>query len=491
MPRGKAIMVQGTGSHVGKSVLVTALCRIFRQDGYRVAPFKSQNMANNAAVCACGGEIGRAQAEQAAACGLDPVAAMNPVLLKPCSDVGSQVVVMGRPVATMTAKEYQGYKLSLLPIVQSALNEMLAAYDIVVIEGAGSPAEINLRAHDIVNMRTAAMADAPVILVGDIDKGGVFAQLLGTFELLEPDEQARVCGLLINKFRGDSEILAPGLTFIAQRLKRPVLGVVPYLHDLRIAEEDTPRLEASRRRERSRGVRIDVIRHARMANFTDFDALGDSVRYISQPPAEMPDAVILPGTKSTAADLQLLRQRGFDRWLHAAREAGVEIVGICGGFQMLGRAVLDPDHVESSQEHVAGLGLLECSTVFNRDKETARVSGVHLASGIGVAGYEIHMGCTQGAAGAPPLFRIHQRHAMAAEGFDGLASPDGRVWGTYLHGLFDNEAFCRWWLGRLRPDLEPAECAPPAAEQHNRFDTLASAVRNSIDVAQLYRIIGI
>jgi len=368
--------------------------------------------------------------------------------------------------------------------------ELLADHDIVVIEGAGSPAEINLKAHDIVNMRTAALADAPVILVGDIDKGGVFAQLLGTFELLEPHEQARVRGLIINKFRGDLEILAPGLTFIEERLARRVLGVVPYLHDLRIAEEDTPRAEPQRRDLR-RGLRIDVIRHARMANFTDFDALGDAVRYVDRPPAEMPDAVILPGTKSTATDLQLLRERGFDRWLHEARGAGVEIVGICGGYQMLGRAVLDPDHVESAVEHVPGLGLLECSTVFQRTKETARVRGVHLASGAAVEAYEIHMGCTQGPADARPLFRLHERHGLPADGYDGLAAPDGRVWGTYLHGLFDNDAFRRWWLARLRPDLAPPEAEPPAGARKNRFDLLASAVREAIDVAELYRIVGI
>lgn len=487
MPRAKAIMVQGTGSHVGKSVLATALCRIFHQDGYRVAPFKSQNMANNAAVCAGGGEIGRAQAEQAAACELEPLAAMNPILLKPSSDTGAQVVVMGRPVATMTARQYQGYKLSLLPVVQQALEQMLADNDIVVIEGAGSPAEINLKAHDIVNMRTAAMAEAPVLLVGDIDKGGVFAQLLGTFELLEPHERERVRGLIINKFRGDMDILAPGIDFIEERLGRPVLGVVPYLHELRIAEEDTPRECCAPRTPRA-GVRIDVIRHSRLSNFTDFDTLGNAVRYIDEPPAEMPDAVILPGTKSTAADLELLRRRGFDRWLLAARKAGVEIVGICGGFQMLGRAVLDPDHVESPVEHVAGLGLLECSTVFQRTKETARVRGVHLASGANIDAYEIHMGCTQGPAGSRPLFRITERHGMAAEGYDGLASADGRVWGTYLHGLFDNEAFRRSWLARLRPDVPLTRCEHATT---NRFDHLAAAVREAIDVAELYRIIGI
>lgn len=493
MPRAKAIMVQGTGSHVGKSVLAAALCRIFRQDGYRVAPFKSQNMANNAAVCACGGEIGRAQAEQAAACDLEPLAAMNPILLKPSSDIGSQVVVMGRPVATMTAKEYQGYKLSLLPVVEQALEQVLATSDIVVIEGAGSPAEINLKAHDIVNMRIAALADAPVLLVGNIDTGGVFAQLLGTFELLEPDEQARVCGLIINKFRGDPDILAPGITFLEKRLSRPVLGVIPYLHDLEIAEEDTLR-ERPNRRDQRRGVRIDVIRHSRLSNFTDFDPLREAVRYIDRPPERMPDAVILPGTKSTAADLQQLRERGLDRWLLAARAAGVEIVGICGGFQMLGRSVLDPDHVESAQECVPGLGLLECSTVFGRSKETARVRGIHLASGAEIEAYEIHMGCTQGAAGAPPLFRVCERHGIAAEGYDGLASPDGRVWGTYFHGLFDNHAFRRWWLKRLRPDLELVETqhgAEPRLDEVNRFDQLASKVRKAIDVGQLYRILGL
>ncbi len=484
MPRGKAIMVQGTGSHVGKSVLTTALCRIFRQDGYRVAPFKTQNMSNNAAVCLDGGEIGRAQAEQAAACGLEPTTAMNPILLKPCTDVGSQVVVMGRATVTMNAKEYQAHKLSLIPLVQQTIDALLEEYEIVVIEGAGSPAEINLKPYDIVNMRTAAMAGAPVILVGDIDKGGVFAQLLGTFELLDRDEQSRVKAFIINKFRGDLDILTPGLDFLKERLGRPVLGVIPYLKDLRIAEEDSLAEVRPAAAPHNGSLRIDVIRHPRISNFTDFDALGALVRYVTEPPADLPHAIVLPGTKNTAADLQHLRRQGFEPWLRRAYDAGVEIVGICGGFQMLGRTILDPQHVESSQDVVEGLGFLECSTVFQSCKETARVEGVHIASGAKIEAYEIHMGCTQGIAGTLPLFKVRQRHGMPAEGYDGVAAPNGRVWGTYLHGLFESEGFRRWWLERLRPGT-----ALPKIPTENRFDALADAVRKSIDVDSLYRIV--
>lgn len=515
MPRGKAIMVQGTGSHVGKSLLATALCRILRQDGYRVAPFKAQNMSNNAAVCADGGEIGRAQAEQAAACGIEPTTAMNPILLKPCTDTGSQVVVMGRATATLTAKEYQVHKVSLLPKVQAAIDSLLEDNEVVVIEGAGSPAEINLKQHDLVNMRTAAMADAAVLLVGDIDKGGVFAQLVGTFELLDDDERRRVRGLIINKFRGDLDILRPGLDFIEKRLERPVLGVVPYLHRLRIAEEDTIPEELLRRSPRA--LRIDVIRHPRIANFTDFDALGDTVRYVSEPPDDLPDAVIVPGTKSTVADLRHLREAGFEAWIRGAQQAGVEIVGICGGFQMLGRTIVDPHHAESQEDAFDGLGLLDCHTVFQTVKETARVKGVHVASGAAIEGYEIHAGCTQGNPGPRPLFRITERHGMAAEGYDGVASPDGRVWGTYLHGVFDGDGFRRWWLERLQARVcndnsvgnailgfprhtdgsavagsRNATVSVPYRKRVNdedRFDRLAAAVRQAIDVDHLYRII--
>ncbi|HVA47085.1 MAG TPA: cobyric acid synthase [Pirellulales bacterium] len=517
MPRGKAIMVQGTGSHVGKSVLATALCRILRQDGHHVAPFKAQNMSNNAAVCLDGGEIGRAQAEQAAACGLEPTTAMNPILLKPCSDVGSQVVVMGRATGTMNAKEYQAHKMSLLPQVRGAIESLLAEYEVVVIEGAGSPVEVNLKQHDLVNMRTAELADAAVLLVGDIDKGGVFAQLVGTWELLDEDERRRVRGLIINKFRGDIDILSPGLEFLQQRLNRPVLGVVPYLRDLRIAQEDTiPEERLTRANEKRQSLRIDVIRHPRIANFNDFDALGDAIRYVSEPPADLPDAIILPGTKSTIADLRHLRERGFEPWLRAAREANVEIVGICGGFQMLGRSVLDPGHAESNEERTEGLGFLDCSTIFQPVKETARVEGVHVESGTAVEGYEIHLGCTQGNPGPRPLFHISRRHGIPAEGYDGVASADGRVWGTYLHGVFDNDGFRQWWLERLAArgrevSVGNALCGVPwptdgpstatlrnategvpyrnGATHGDRFDALAAAVRKAIDVEQLYRII--
>ena len=483
MPRGKAIMIQGTGSHVGKSVLTTAICRILRQDGYRVAPFKSQNMANNAAVCADGGEIGRAQAVQAEACGIEPTTAMNPILLKPSSDVGSQVVVLGKPTRHMTAKEYQAHKLSLLPLVQQSLDSLMEAYEVVVIEGAGSPAEINLKAFDIVNMRMAAMADAAVILVGDIDRGGVFAQLVGTFELLDDSERARIRGLIINKFRGDIDILTPGISYLEERLRKPVLGVVPYLKDMQIAEEDTVpdnRIDCPIKST----LRIDVIHHPRIANFTDFDVFGDAVRYVTRPPSDFPDAIILPGTKSTVADLHALRERGFEPWLKNARAAGVEIVGICGGFQMLGRAILDPQHVESSVESIAGLGFLNTTTIFHEEKQTARIRGIHIASGYEVAGYEIHMGCMQGNPQTNPVFGISERHSMRVEDYDGLQSSDGRAWGTYIHGVFDSLDFMNWWLERVKPGS--------SRQNHrveNRFDAVANAVRNSINVAQLHRII--
>ena len=281
-----------------------------------------------------------------------------------------------------------------------------------------------------------------------------------------------------------------------QRLGRPVLGVVPYLRDLRIADEDSVSLEhlgepgasatGASPTSRHRTVKIDVIRHSRIANFNDFDALGAAVRYIDAPPDDLPDAVILPGTKSTVADLAELRARGLDRWLRRAHDAGVEIVGICGGYQMLGRTILDPDHVESDQDCVEGLGLLDCATVFQRDKATARVEGVHVASGASIAAYEIHLGCTQLPAESSPLFRITERYGMACEGYDGLANSDGSVWGTYLHGVFDNAEFRRWWLNRLRPGIE-METASPA----DRFDTLAAAVREHVNVAELYRILNL
>ncbi|HEV3027966.1 MAG TPA: cobyric acid synthase, partial [Planctomycetota bacterium] len=415
-------MIQGTASGVGKSTLVAALCRIFRQDGLRVAPFKAQNMANNAHVCRDGGEIGRSSAVQAHACGLEPTVDMNPVLLKPSTDSAAQVVVMGRPVKNMTAREYQEFKPTLLSMIRGCIFRLQRDHDLVVIEGAGSPAEVNLRESDIVNMRTAEIADAPVLLVGDIDVGGVFAQIVGTMHLLLETERARVRGLIINKFRGDLEILRPGLKFLEGETGLPVLGVVPHFRHIHIPEEDAVPAEKIGGQAPADRIRIDVVLQPRMSNFTDFDALEAEpdvhLRYIERPEDHVPDALVLPGTKSTIADLRRLKEAGFAGHVSRCLEGGATIVGICGGFQMLGMQIRDPLHVESAASCEDGLGLLPAVTVFEENKITAQVAGVHLGSGTEVQGYEIHMGRTEGTTTAP-LFRITRRAGQSVTEFDG------------------------------------------------------------------------
>ncbi len=492
---GRTLMIQGTGSHVGKTVLVTALCRIFRQDGLRVAPFKAQNMSNNAFVCRDGGEIARAQALQAVACGEEPAVEMNPVLLKPCTDTGSQVIVRGRPTGTMNAKEYQAFKLSLIPMVRESLARLRDEHDLVVIEGAGSPAEINLRDRDIANMRTAALADAPVILVGDIDFGGVFAQLIGTMHLLQPEERARIRGFVINKFRGDPDILRPGIEFVERETGRQVLGVLPFFRDIRLSEEDTippARLGGAAPAEK---ILIDVIKLPRIANFTDFDALDAEpdvhVNYLERPDGRIPDALILPGTKSTIPDLKHLKASGFPTYIDRCLRHGAVVVGICGGFQMLGARIFDPSHVESSAEVEDGLGLLPAITFMQETKETAQVRGVHLESGIEVAGYEIHMGCTQEDAGVAPLIQITERFGMPADDHDGLSASGDRVWGTYLHGLFDSPEFRRYFINRLRAARGWAAGASSSGpDPEAEIDKLARIARAHLDVRALYRIVG-
>lgn len=491
---GLTLMVQGTGSHVGKSLLVSALCRIFTQDGLRVAPFKAQNMANNTYVCRNGGEIGRAQAVQAMACGVEPAIEMNPVLLKPCTDVGSQVIVQGRVVRTMNAREYQAFKPSLIPTIRKCLDHLRAEYDVVVIEGAGSPAEINLRESDIVNMKTAALADSPVILVGNIDWGGVFAQLIGTMQLLRDEERIRVRGFVINKFRGDLEILKPGLEYLERETARKVLGVLPYFRGIRIAEEDTVPLEKLETRARNGKILIDVLKHPRISNFTDFDALEAepdvSLRYVERPDDVIPDAFILPGTKSSIADLRHLKSTGFTPHIARCWERGTTIVGICGGFQMLGARIFDPHHVESTADVEEGLGLLPSITMFCERKETAQVRAIHIESGTEVDGYEIHMGCTQGNQAFQPLFRIVERFGIPSEGYDGMAASEGRVWGTYLHGLFDSDGFRRTFVDKLRTarGLGPLE-APSPVRPISELDKLADLVRSHLTMEHLYKIL--
>jgi len=504
----KAIMLQGTSSHVGKSVLATALCRIFRQDGDNVVPFKAQNMALNSYVTKTGGEMGRAQVAQAEAAGLEPAVEMNPVLLKPTGNASSQVVVLGRPIGNMSAGQYRaGYSRELLGFVERSLRALQAAYDIVVIEGAGSPAEINLKANDIVNMRTAKLAPAPVLLIADIDRGGALASVVGTLELLPPDERDLVKGIIINKFRGDIALLRPAVDFLAARTGKPVVGVIPHLEDLGIDDEDSVSLDDKNGRRAGEGdLDIAVLRLPKISNFTDFAALaaepGVAVRYVGGGEAlGRPDLVIIPGSKNTTEDLLWLRAQGFDRDILRLAAAGTPVIGICGGYQMLGREIRDPDHTESAHDRVAGLGLLDCVTTFAADKITHQVTAAcdslpFLGLGFtadGLTGYEIHMGRSEFSGPVSPAFTVTARSGAAIRAADGAVRADGLVMGTYLHGIFDNDGLRRAVIGALRARRG---LAPVAAEiaagrrKEERYDRLAAHVRAHLDMDLVYRILG-
>ncbi len=532
----KKIMIQGTMSNSGKSFLAAALCRIFRQDGYRTVPFKSQNMALNSYITDDGLEIGRAQAMQAEAAGIRPTAEMNPILLKPTSQMGSQVIVMGEVYGNMKAMDYYRRKPEFIPVIKDAFAKLEEQYDVIVLEGAGSPAEINLREHDIVNMGMAELADAPVLLVGDIDRGGVFASLYGTVSLLEPEEQSRIKGLVINKFRGDVEILKPGLRMIEERLGIPVVGVIP-MEQIDIDDEDSlsERLGSSAWAGHSEdGVQmqsvldIAVIRLPHISNFTDFNALeqipGVAVRYVDRTGhLGIPDLLILPGTKNTIADLEWLRQSGLEPALiRLVEEKRVPIIGICGGFQMLGRELSDPDGVEVEPgSRMRGMGLLAAETVFARQKTRTRIQGRAeqafgiFADGAGeaVEGYEIHMGETCAAspvkegkaaisdtdgAGEGGLLEgnrtVHPAVRLADGRMDGLVRSDGLVFGTYLHGILDNEVWTHRILARLAAGKggsleQPAESRREYKER--QYDKLAELVRRSLDMEEIYRIMGL
>lgn len=495
-------MIQGTASSVGKSIMVAALCRIFRQDGYRAAPFKAQNMALNSFVTAEGGEIGRAQAVQAEAAGIAPSVDMNPVLLKPTTDTGCQVIVMGKVARTISARDYYHYTPSLLGTVACALSRLRSAYDIVVIEGAGSPAEINLKDREIVNMRIAKMADAPVLLIGDIDRGGVFASLVGTLELLAEDERDRVKGLIINKFRGDLNLLKPGLEFLVKRTGKPVLGVVPYFRDIRIAQEDSVYLDEREESPATGDLDIAVIRLPHISNYDDFDPLeeeGCRVRYIARRgDLGKPHLIILPGTKSTVNDLNYLWQSGLAEAILQQAGAGTPIVGICGGYQMLGQRILDLQGVESAEAEVTGLGLLQVKTDFAPEKSTrqarARVlSDFGLLSGTKgqeLIGYEIHMGQTR-CEEEINAFQIYETPQGAADYFDGTLNNQGTVLGTYLHGLFHNADFRQAFLNSLRRRWGlPERTSSTAADKERQYDKLAAVVRRSLNMDEIYRIVG-
>jgi adenosylcobyric acid synthase len=492
-------MIQGTSSSVGKSLLVTALCRLFARRGVRVAPFKAQNMSNNAAVCADGAEIGRSQAVQAAAAGIAPTAEMNPILLKPEGGSRTQVIAMGRARRTVAAREYAQYKDELWPLVTSALDRLRAMYDLVVIEGAGSPVELNLRTRDLVNMAVARYAQAPVLLVGDIACGGIFAQLLGTFWLFTPEEQALVQGLVVNKFRGDVAFFHDGVRILEERSAVPVLGVIPFVPDLRLPEEDAATLDTPVTPVQLEPGSIDiaVIRLPHIANFDDFAPLaaeqGVTVRYVSSPATlGQPHAVILPGTKSTVADLLWLREQGLDQAIQRLAQTGT-VVGICGGYQMLGRRIKDPLGVESALPDIAGLALLPVETVFEPSKATYQAEA-RVLSGPGwlaalhdqtIQGYEIHMGRTMS---QQPWLEIVQRNGTRLAVADGTVAATGRVWGCYLHGLFANESLRRAWLTSLGWRGDP-EHANAGLHIQAVLDTVASHVEANLDMRRLESII--
>ncbi len=499
-------MIQGTASTVGKSVLVAALCRIFHENGFSVAPFKAQNMSNNSYVTPDGGEIGRAQAMQADAAGVESVVEMNPVLLKTEADSRSQVVLLGRPYLSISANEYYQLTDELWPGITRSLDTLRAKHDIVVMEGAGSPAEVNLRHGDIVNMRVACYSDAPVLLVGDIDRGGVFASLLGTLWLLKPKERELVRGLVINKFRGDRSLLEPGLGFLEKKSGVPVIGVVPYFQDIRLPEEDAVALEQRQPDRNDAWINIAVIRLPHISNFDDFDPLKEQERvnlhYVNAPEQiDGADLVILPGTKTTIADLDWLVSRGLDKKILQLYKHGAFIVGICGGYQMLGERILDPQGVESASPEKAGLGLLPVTTVFSTHKETHRIRGVVQAQngllkevqGISFEGYEIHMGGTDN----PPdsaAFCIKERSGQPCtwQEVDGCISPDGRVLGTYIHGLFHNQELCHGILkvmvGTKGGSLD---FSGQSIDRKNEFKKLAALVRSSLDMDLVYRVSGL
>ncbi len=495
----KTLMIQGTASSVGKSTITAGLCRIFYQDGFRVAPFKAQNMALNSFVTKEGGEIGRAQAVQAEAAGIEPSIYMNPVLLKPEAETGTQVVVLGKVARKIEASQYYNYTPYLSKIIQDSLNKLRTAYDIVVIEGAGSPAEINLRGKEIANMRVAKMANAPVLLVGDIDRGGIFASLVGTLELLTKQERTLIKGFIVNKFRGNLKLLKPGLDSLEKRTGKPVIGVIPYFRDISIAQEDSVYLEERRAGSTNGNPDVAVIRLPHISNYDDFDPLEEqhcTVRYITRAfELGNPDLIILPGSKSTIADLIYLWEQGLAQAIIERAKSGTPVIGICGGYQMLGLEINDPDKIESRHCSILGLGLLDSTTIFNQEKTTTQVEARVIADwglleglkDIKVIGYEIHMGQTRNW-NCPPVFQVMETPQGKAGYFDGAVSSNGLVFGTYIHGLFHNTDFVHRLLNKLRQlrGLPTTSIRPVNRQQ--AYDKLAEIIRQNLDMSQVYNI---
>ncbi len=517
--QARSLMVLGTASHVGKSILATALCRIFARSGIRVAPFKAQNMSLNSAATIDGFEIGRAQALQAEASGLFATRDMNPILLKPDSNRSCQVIVQGRVWKNLSAGEYHLSRVKeLFPIVLESYHRLVGQHDLVILEGAGSPAEINLKENDIVNMRMAAAADAACLLVADIDRGGVFASLLGTLELLTAEERDLVCGFVINKFRGDLDLLTPGIIEIEKRLRKPCLGVVPYLRNLGLDEEDSVGLESMNRssaslkswleeekEDKARTLRIAVVQLPYLSNFTDFDALASepavSLQFVQKPQQiEQADVIILPGTKQTIPDLQWLRDSGLAETIIALSGHKL-IIGICGGMQMMGRSLDDPYRMEGGGA-TTGLGLLLIDTTLLKEKTTAQVTASLLSDKLfGIchdvrhtSGYEIHLGKTTYHSGSKPVFELRRQHTPEVVIADGAQTADGRIWGTYMHGLFDDDSFRHVFLQTARSacNLHAVESFSfRGTERQRRIDDLADLVEKSLNMSAIREWIGL
>lgn len=480
----RTLMIQGTTSDAGKSTLVAGLCRLLHRRGLSVAPFKPQNMALNSAVTVDGGEIGRAQAVQAQAAGLEPHSDMNPVLLKPATDTRAQVILQGRVVTDLEAAAYHDYKRVAMEAVMDSYERLRGQYDYILVEGAGSPAEINLRDGDIANMGFAEAADCPVLLVADIDRGGVFAHLTGTLALLSESERARVRGMVINRFRGDMGLLQPGLDWLEAHTGKPLLGVLPYLHRLHIEAEDA--IDAEQETAAADAVRVIVPVLPHISNHTDFDPLRLSpdvdLRFIGPGMAPPPaDLVILPGSKQVRGDLDWLRAQGWEPWLQRHLRYGGKLLGICGGLQMLGRTIEDPLGLEGEPGSSHGLGLLDLHTTLQPEKQLRHVTGHFHLGETPLQGYEIHMGHTRGAALSRPAARLDDRD-------DGAISDDGRIIGTYVHGLLENrelmDALLRW-AGHRRPAGIDYHALREAA-----LERLADAMETSMDVARILRLLG-
>lgn len=502
---GKKIMIQGTASNVGKSILVAGLCRIFKQDGYKVAPFKSQNMALNSFITKEGLEMGRAQVFQAEACGIEPTVDMNPILLKPSGNYKSQVIVRGKVVKNLESNEYHKYKPELAKYLKNIFEELNNKYDVVVMEGAGSPAEINLKENDIANMGMAEIANAPVIIVGDIDRGGVFASIVGTMFLLTEQERSRVKGVIINKFSGKKELLDSGIKMLEEIIKVPVLGVIPY-SDLKIEDEDSV-TNRFKNKGTKNDINIEIIRTPHMSNFTDFNIFETqsdvSIRYVNYGEAlSNPDIVILPGSKSTIEDLKYIRESGLENQIKELNKRGKLVFGICGGYQMLGKKIKDPYHIEGYIDEYDGIGLLDIETIFEKEKTTTQVEATicnnlngymrNLSSKI-VRGYEIHMGITHISNSMNNMNQIYKRLDEDVNYLEGSINKDGNVVGTYIHGIFDEIDFTRSLLNNIREDKGLEKIDTNITSFHdfkqNEYDKLANLLRENLDLDKIYEIL--